>query len=53
MITKWETDRERVLRGSRISPKKKLEGIRLFNELADRVLSGRQKLIRQKLRKAF
>lgn len=53
MITKWETERERIFRGSCISAKKKLEGIRLINELADTVLSKRQKLIRHKLRRGF
>ena len=33
-----------------MSAAKKLEGIRLMNELADRVLSIRQKLLRRKLR---
>lgn len=50
MITRWETKKERVLRHSRISPKKKLESIRLMNEMADKVLSPRQKAIRRKLR---
>lgn len=50
MIFRWETKRERILRGLRISAEKKLEGIRLMNELADKVLSKRKKLIRQKLR---
>lgn len=46
----WETKKEKVLRGFGISAKKKLEGIRLINELADRVLTKRQKTMRQKLR---
>ena len=45
----WETKKEKVLRGASISPEKKLEGIRLMNELADKVLTNRQKLIRRKL----
>ena len=48
----WETKREKVLRGIKISPEKKLEGIRLMNELADKVLTGRQKTARRKLREA-
>ena len=48
----WETKREKVLRGLKISPEKKLEGIRLMNELADMVLTSRQKRIRRKLREA-
>ena len=46
----WETEKERILRGKRIAPRAKLEGLRLMNELADRVLTRRQKLMRQKLR---
>ena len=50
MIFKWETKKERIIRGARISTEKKLEGIRLMNELSDKVLSRRQLLIRKKLR---
>jgi len=50
MIFKWETETERILKGRRISPRSKLEGIRLMNELADRVLTKRQKTLRWKLR---
>ena len=46
----WETKKEKILRGISISAEKKLEGIRLMNELADKVLTGRQKLVRRKLR---
>lgn len=46
----WETKKEKILRGFEISAGKKLEGIRLINELADRVLTTRQKIMRQKLR---
>jgi hypothetical protein len=52
MILKWETKQGRVLKGMRMSGEKKLEGIRLMNELADKVLSKHQKRIRQKFRKA-
>lgn len=45
-----EIRKERVLRGAKILPEKKLEGFRLLNELADRVLTSRQKAIRRKLR---
>jgi len=50
MIFKWETYREKVLRGAKISPFKKLEGLRLMNEIADMVLTKKQKAIRRKLR---
>lgn len=50
MITKWETKKERVLRHSRISPEKKLESLRLMNELADKVLTLRQKTMRRRLK---
>jgi len=50
MISGWETEKERALKGVRISAQKKLEGIKLMNELADRVLTKYQKAMRQKLR---
>lgn len=50
MIYKWETKKERILRGLRISAKKKLEGFRLMNELIDKALGRRQRILRQKLR---
>jgi len=48
----WATQKEDILRRARISLQKKLEGIRMMNELADKVLTGRQKMIRRKLREA-
>ena len=51
MIFKWESKQEKIFKGARISGSSKLEGIRLMNELTDKVLSGRQKSIRRKLRK--
>jgi hypothetical protein len=51
MIFKWETKKEKAFRGAKIDPYKKLEGIRLMNELADMVLTDRQKILRRKLRK--
>ena len=48
----WGTKKEKVLRGLSISAEKKLEGIRLMNELADKVLTNHQKLVRRKLREA-
>ncbi len=50
MIFRWETKKEKFLRGLKISAAKKLEGLRLMNELADRVLTKRQKALRRKLR---
>jgi len=47
----WETKKEKILKGAKISAEKKLEGIRLMNELADKVLTSRQKTIRIKLRR--
>lgn len=47
---RWPTKKENILRGAKISLEKKLEGIRLMNELADKVLTKRQKLLRLKLR---
>lgn len=46
----WETEKEKILKGARISPKKKLEGFRLLNELQDKILTRRQKYLRYKLR---
>lgn len=46
----WETRKEKIIKGAKISAKKKLEGIRLINELADKVLTKHQKVIRYKLR---
>lgn len=46
----WETMQAKILKGTRISAQKKLEGIRLLNELADKVLTREQKIIRRKLR---
>lgn len=46
----WETKREEIIRGANISAKEKLEGIRLMNELVDKVLTTRQKILRRKLR---
>jgi len=45
-----ENEKEKVLKGAKISARSKLEGIRLMNELADRVLSLKQKLTRRKIR---
>ena len=52
MMFGWEKKREKILRGAMISPEKKLEGIRLMNELADKVLTARQKIIRRKLKES-
>ena len=48
----WVTPRENILRSARISLQKKLEGIRLMNELADKILTRRQKLVRRRLRRS-
>lgn len=50
MMFGWTTQKENILRGAKISLWKKLEGIRLMNELADKVLTNRQKIMRRKLR---
>lgn len=46
----WETEREKILRRAKISPEKKLEGIRLMNEFIDLALTKEQKLLRRNLR---
>lgn len=48
----WETKKEKILKGLKISAKSKLEGMRMMNELADKVLTGRQKIQRRKLHEA-
>jgi hypothetical protein len=50
MMFGWEQEKEKALRWARISLEKKLEGLRLMNELADRVLTKEQKAVRHKLR---
>ena len=50
MMYRWETDKEKVMRGLKISPVMKLEGIRSMNESADMVLTKRQKMLRRKIR---
>lgn len=49
----WETKKDKVERGIKISPEKKLEGLRLMNELADMVLTKRQKIARRKMRETI
>lgn len=46
----WQGEREKILRGIKISARQKLEGFRRLNELADKILTRRQKIRRQKLR---
>ena len=50
MTFKWESEKEKRLKGTKISPAKKLEGLRLINELADKALTKAKKIIRHKLR---
>jgi len=50
MIFKWETEKERLLRFMKISPKKKLEWLRQMNEFIVKSSSKRDRLIRWKLR---
>ena len=45
-----EVKRRKFFKGLEVSPLKKLEGLELMNELADKVLTKEQKLIRRKLR---
>ena len=47
----WETRLEKRIRGLKISAKKKLEGLRLMNELTDKALSLKQRIARMKLRR--
>ena len=49
----WETKKEKILKGLKISAKKKLEGLRLMNELADKALTPKQKILRRNLREKY
>jgi len=49
----WESKKQRILRSLKISPEKKLEGIRLMNELADKALTARQRKLQRKLREKY
>ena len=51
MICRWPTKKERALRNSEISALKKLEGLRLMNELVDKVLTKSQHITRRKQRR--
>ena len=50
MIFKWETEKERLLRFMKISPKKKLEWLQQMHEFILKASSKHDKLIRWKLR---
>ncbi len=49
-MSEWETKKEKIARGIKISPLKKLEAIRAMNELADAALTEREKKARRKRR---
>jgi len=50
LITKWETEEERLKRFMKIPAKKKLEWLYQINEFVNKFSSAGQKKIRQKLR---
>ena len=50
MIFKWETEKERLLRLMKISPKKKLEWLREMHDFVAKFTSKKTKTIRHKLR---
>lgn len=50
MIFAWDNEEERLLRFMRIPAKKKLEWLNQMNELADKVLTSKQKAMRLRLR---
>jgi len=52
MISKWESEEERILRFMKISPSKKLEWLYQMNKFMSKFLSKRQKIIQQKLRES-
>jgi len=49
----WENKKDKIMKSLNMSAAKKLEGIRLMNELADKVLTKRQKAMRRRLRENF
>ncbi|MBL7069715.1 MAG: hypothetical protein ISS34_07655 [Candidatus Omnitrophica bacterium] len=50
MIFKWESEKERLLKHMKMSPKSKLEWLRQINEFNAKYLPKRSKLARQKLK---
>ena len=50
IITKWETEEERLTRFMKIPAKKKLEWLYQINEFVNKFSSSSQKKLRQKLR---
>lgn len=51
MIFRWPTQKERLLKFIKISPKKKLEWLHQMNEFIVKSSSKNDKIIRLKLRK--
>lgn len=50
MTTKWEINKEQVLRGMKISPTKKMEWLRQANEFFTKASSKKTQKIRRELR---
>jgi len=51
MKFRWETEKERLLRGMRISPERKLEWLLEMNEWLARTSPARRKFFRRHLRR--
>ena len=51
MIFRWESEKEKLLRFIKMSPKKKLEWLREMNQFLYKYTPKQSKAIRQKLRK--
>lgn len=51
MIYKWESEKERLLKFTKLSPKKKLEWLHQFHKFIVKYSSRHSNLIRWKLRK--
>ncbi len=51
MIFKWESEKEKLVRSMKTSPKKKLEWLRQMNEFSQKYTPPKNKKIRTKLRK--
>ena len=49
----WETEKERILRFMKISPKKKLEWLNEMHEFIFKATTKKDRLLRQKLRESY
>jgi hypothetical protein len=50
MISKWETEKERIIKAMKISPKKKLEWLKDMHDFLCKTLTKEQRFLFYKLR---